>query len=218
MVIMPMTINGRVTIYGLLNEVASCGELTKRKKNMALQIHALLTNLGFEVHGTYSKDLGEMFRITTENKRGKIILSVEGRLAGAGVRTLEQCWRELAAVSPRPKFHINLCGVSFIDNTGKVLLKEMHQQGAALIAEGCLNQAIVREIIGAKGRNSEGEGSEGSRKPSNIIFYVLFSSGFFTHRARYERKRRTTCLPHRTHQRQQPMPCASLWNRPLRWR
>ncbi|HEY2458262.1 MAG TPA: TolC family protein [Candidatus Acidoferrum sp.] len=115
-----------------------------------------------------------MFRITTENKRGKIILSVEGKLAGAGVRTLEQCWRELSGTSPRPKFHVNLCGVSFIDNTGKVLLKEMHQQGAALIAEGCLNQAIVREIIGTKRRNSDEEGGQGSRKPSNIIFYVLF--------------------------------------------
>jgi outer membrane protein len=141
---------------------------------MHLRIHTRLINLGFQMQRTYSKELGPMFRITTENKRGKITLSVEGRLAGAGVHTLEQCWRELSAVSPKPKFHINLCGVSFIDNTGKVLLKEMHQQGAALIAEGCLNQAIVREIIGAKKRNSEEEGNEGTRKPSNIIFYVLF--------------------------------------------
>jgi outer membrane protein TolC len=126
------------------------------------------------MHESTLEVLGEMFRITTENKRGKIILSVEGKLAGAGVRTLEQCWRELSGTSPRPKFHVNLCGVSFIDNTGKVLLKEMHQQGAALIAEGCLNQAIVREIIGTKRRNSDEEGGQGSRKPSNIIFYVLF--------------------------------------------
>jgi outer membrane protein TolC len=126
------------------------------------------------MHDSRLEVLGEMFRITTENKRGKIILSVEGKLAGAGVRTLEQCWRELSGTSPRPKFHVNLCGVSFIDNTGKVLLKEMHQQGAALIAEGCLNQAIVREIIGTKRRNSDEEGGQGSRKPSNIIFYVLF--------------------------------------------
>jgi hypothetical protein len=126
------------------------------------------------MHDSTLEVLGEMFRITTENKRGKIILSVEGKLAGAGVRTLEQCWRELSGTSPRPKFHVNLCGVSFIDNTGKVLLKEMHQQGAALIAEGCLNQAIVREIIGTKRRNSDEEGGQGSRKPSNIIFYVLF--------------------------------------------
>ena len=87
-----------------------------------------------------------MLRITTENKGKKILLFVEGRLAGTGVRTLEQCWRELSAVTPKPKFQVDLCGVSYIDNTGKVLLKEMFQSGASFIAEGCLNQAIVKEI------------------------------------------------------------------------
>src|SRR6266849_4475883 len=88
-----------------------------------------------------------MLRITTEKRRGKIFLSVEGKLTGPWVATLEQCWRELSAASPREKFHVNLCGVSFIDAGGKVLLKEIHRQGGRLIAEGCLNQAIVDEIV-----------------------------------------------------------------------
>src|SRR5213594_3030227 len=88
-----------------------------------------------------------MLRITTEKKRGKTVLSVEGRLAGPWVAALEQCWRELHATSPREKVDVNFCGVSFIDAAGKVLLKEIHRQGGQLIAEGCLNQAIVHEII-----------------------------------------------------------------------
>ena len=75
--------------------------------------------------GAYS-----MLRITTERKRGKTVLAVEGRLAGPWVGTLEQCWRELRAVSPSEKFHIDLCGVSFIDAAGKVLLKEVYREGA----------------------------------------------------------------------------------------
>jgi len=86
-----------------------------------------------------------MLRITTEKKRAKTVLSVEGRLAGPLVATLEQCWRELKAASPQEKFHVNLCGVSFIDAAGKVLLKEMYRQGGQLVADGCLNQAIVKE-------------------------------------------------------------------------
>lgn len=126
-----------------------------------------------------------MLRITTHNKRGKFILSVEGRLAGASVGTLEQCWRELAATAPRQKFHINLCGVSFIDSAGKVLLKEMHHQGAELLAEGCLNQAIVREISVPDQqsehkqdhkKDSRGDGDTGKSKKSPIIFYVAFFS------------------------------------------
>src|SRR4029077_6654808 len=113
-----------------------------------------------------------MLRITTEKKRSKTVLSVEGRLAGVLVSTLEQCWKELKAAAPQEKFYVNLCGVSFIDAAGKMLLKEMHRQGGQLMAEGCLNQAIVKEIIGrqkAEGRNDEGK----DHKKAPIIFYVM---------------------------------------------
>jgi outer membrane protein TolC/ABC-type transporter Mla MlaB component len=118
-----------------------------------------------------------MLRITTETKRGRLALSIEGRLAGPWVAALEQCWRELLAASPRQKFCINLCGVSFIDDAGKVLLKEMHRLGGELIAEGCLNQAIVNEIIEADAKSDAHSTKEAdSRKKSPIIFYgVLFS-------------------------------------------
>jgi len=119
-----------------------------------------------------------MLRITTEKKRAKTVLSVEGRLAGPLVATLEQCWRELKAASPQEKFYVNLCGVSFIDAAGKMLLKEMHRQGGQLVAEGCLNQAIVKEIIGcakAEGRHEDAKDSKGTP----IIFYVALLSLLF---------------------------------------
>ena len=96
-----------------------------------------------------------MFRITTEKKRGKVVLTVEGRLAGQGVSTFEQCWRELRAASPDEKFNVNLCGVSFIDAAGRALLKEIHREGGRLVAEGCLNQAIVKEIVGQRGKDRD---------------------------------------------------------------
>src|SRR5712692_5958386 len=116
-----------------------------------------------------------MLRITTEKKRGKTVLSVEGRLAGPWVAALEQCWRELHAASPREKFHVNLCAVSFIDAAGKVLLKEIHRQGGQLIAEGCLNQAIVHEII-AREKQGASMGAKERPKRSHIIFYTIFFS------------------------------------------
>ncbi len=112
-----------------------------------------------------------MLRITTEKKRGKTILSVEGRLAGPWVGALEQCWKERV---PGEKFSVDLCGVSFIDAAGKVLLKEIHQQGGKLVAEGCLNQAIVQEIEGRE--RSEKTGCWSKKKGSHIIFYVAFFS------------------------------------------
>jgi outer membrane protein len=116
-----------------------------------------------------------MLRITTEKKRGKTVLGVEGRVAGPWVAALEQCWRELHAASPQEKFHIDLCGVSFIDAAGKVLLKEIYRQGGQLVAEGCLNQAIVHEIIKSEKQDASG-GHKEKRKGSHIIFYALFFS------------------------------------------
>jgi outer membrane protein len=102
-------------------------------------------------------------------------LGVEGRVAGPWVAALEQCWRELHAASPREKFHIDLCGVSFIDAAGKVLLKEIYRQGGQLVAEGCLNQAIVHEIVKSEKQDASG-GHKERRKGSHIIFYVAFFS------------------------------------------
>ena len=127
------------------------------------------------MHMTGSNGKQSMLRITTQKRRGKTVLSIEGRLAGPLVGTLEQCWREVHQASPSEKVNVNLCGVSFIDAAGKVLLKEIHRQGGELVAEGCLNQAIVDDIV-----KSEKETKSHSRKErtkgSHIVFYIILLS------------------------------------------
>ena len=122
-----------------------------------------------------------MLRITTEKKRGKVTLTVEGRLSGGSVTTLEQCWRELRSASPEEGLRVDLCGVSFIDASGKVLLREIHRQGGRLLAEGCLNQAIVKDITsderaGKPAEERDAKEAEKRGRGSHIIFYIaLFS-------------------------------------------
>src|SRR5208282_1153816 len=118
-----------------------------------------------------------MLRITTESKRAKTVLTIEGRMAGPSVATVEQCWRELHTASPKQRFIVNLCGVGFIDNAGKALLREMHRLGAELQAEGCLNESIVEEIS-TSGETSAGHGGKHAKKSKGapIIFYVAFLS------------------------------------------
>jgi outer membrane protein len=113
-----------------------------------------------------------MLRITIEQKPGKMSLTVEGKLAGPWVSALAQSWKDLLSSSSGENLSINLCGVSFIDAAGKALLAEIHQQGGKLVAEGCLNQAIVREI--AKGQDEKEEKPVKGPKRTPIIFYVLF--------------------------------------------
>ncbi len=116
-----------------------------------------------------------MLRITTEKKKGRTVLNVEGRLSGPRVPMLEQCWREMRADSPDEKFQVNLCGVRFIDAAGKILLKAMYSEGAQLLAEGCLNQAIVSEITAEQ----KAGGAEKRGKGPGLFFYIAFFSLVF---------------------------------------
>ena len=117
-----------------------------------------------------------MLRITTEKRRGKITLTVEGKLSGPWSAALEECWRSLRAASPREKFSVDLCGVSFIDSAGKILLRTIHRDGGQLVAEGCLNQAIVEEIAGTeKESRKEGSNNTPAKRPPIIFYGLLFS-------------------------------------------
>ena len=135
------------------------------------------SSLAQSVHSIERSKKVHMLRITTESKRGKTILTVEGRIAGSSVGTVEQCWRELYSASPKQKFLVNLCGVSFIDNSGKILLREMHRLGAILQAEGCLNQSIVDEISSSGDATAATSDKPGKKsKGSPIIFYIAILS------------------------------------------
>jgi outer membrane protein len=138
-------------------------------------MNADLNPMAGQVHLLRAAGVVSMLRITTEKKRGTLVLTVEGRLAGPWVGTLEQSWRDARAGAPNEKVSVNLCGVSFIDPAGKTLLKEIHHQGGQLSAEGCLNQSIIREINkeGARSKNDDGGEAESGPKGSHIVFYAI---------------------------------------------
>ena len=86
-----------------------------------------------------------MLKITTRTDPTATIFELEGKLAGPWVQELEGCWRE--ATNSERFVRILLCGVTFIDDNGRDLLVEMYRHGTELVAEGCMNKAIVEEII-----------------------------------------------------------------------
>ena len=85
-----------------------------------------------------------MLKVTTETGETGTVFVLEGRLTGTWVRVLEDSWQEIAKTD-RP-IRVMVCGVTFIDEKGKALLSQMHRDGAELVAEGCMNKAIVEEI------------------------------------------------------------------------
>jgi hypothetical protein len=86
-----------------------------------------------------------MLKITTRTDPTATIFELEGKLAGPWVQELEGCWRE--AMNSERFIRILLCAVTFIDDKGRDLLVEMYRHGTELVAEGCMNKAIVEEII-----------------------------------------------------------------------
>jgi len=87
-----------------------------------------------------------MLKITTNHDDNQIILELEGRLTGPWVQELRLCWQ--STTGARRRINVILKQVTFIDDGGKQLLKEMHRGGAVLTADGCMTKAIVETIIG----------------------------------------------------------------------
>ena len=92
-----------------------------------------------------------MLRITnTTHPDGLTLLVLEGRLAGPWAEELARCWAMLAAAHEAGSISVELDGVTFIDATGKSVLRAMHRSGAALRASGLMTRAILEEITQQK--------------------------------------------------------------------
>ena len=113
-----------------------------------------------------------MLRITTEKSPGRLASLSRANSRVRGFRLWSKAGRTCAPARPDESLSVNLCGVSFIDAAGKALLKEIHQQGGKLVAEGCLNQAIVREIATGTKRRRQMKTSQAfaSARPSFFMF------------------------------------------------
>jgi anti-anti-sigma regulatory factor len=87
-----------------------------------------------------------MLRITVHEILEFLTFQLEGKLAGAWVWEVEECWQQTLAGRCGVAVRFDLSGVTFIDAAGKAFLADMHRQGAELVAVDCLMKAIVAEI------------------------------------------------------------------------
>ena len=106
-----------------------------------------------------------MVRITMDDRGAQLHLKLEGRLAGAWVTELEQCWRTYAARSPHKLLVVDLTDTEFVDLTGKYLLTLMHQSGVEFAARNQYMNALLAEIRGT----GPGDGSPASHQESEGV-------------------------------------------------
>jgi anti-anti-sigma regulatory factor len=87
-----------------------------------------------------------MLRIDTDYSSESTNFTVAGKLVGAWVIVLEECWQTAVVERPGSAIIVNLADVTFIDDAGRELLTRMCRQGVALAATGILTECIVDEI------------------------------------------------------------------------
>jgi anti-anti-sigma regulatory factor len=89
-----------------------------------------------------------MLKITVHDTAGPLRMELEGRLAGAWVYELEQCWHTAKASHPHRPLTVDLTSVTFIDQAGRYLLQLMHRDSVSFVASGLMRQDFVEHITG----------------------------------------------------------------------
>ena len=88
-----------------------------------------------------------MMKIQMKELDGQLIIQVEGRLAGAFVPELENCWQAARANQPGRKISVDLRSVICIDRAGRSLLQLMHRNGVGFLRAGLAIQDIVEQVM-----------------------------------------------------------------------
>jgi len=89
-----------------------------------------------------------MLKITMHDSANELRYQLEGRLAGAWVGELRQCWSTASSTTSGRATILDLGEVDFIDPDGQSLLSEMFRCGVRLVAVTPLIQGLVDEICG----------------------------------------------------------------------
>jgi anti-anti-sigma regulatory factor len=88
-----------------------------------------------------------MIKIQTKELDDQLIFQIEGRLAGAFVPALENCWRIALANQPSRKISVDLNSVTCIDRSGRQLLQLMHNGGVDFLRAGLAIQDILEQVM-----------------------------------------------------------------------
>jgi anti-anti-sigma regulatory factor len=87
-----------------------------------------------------------MLKITLHDHPNQLRFRLEGKLAGAWVAELRQCWLTAASTTRDRAITLDLSEVDFVCPEGQALLADMHRQGVQFKAATPLIRAIVAEI------------------------------------------------------------------------
>ena len=87
-----------------------------------------------------------MLKITLHDHSHQLRFRLEGKLAGAWVSELRQCWQTATSTTQGRVISLDLGEVDFVDAEGQTLLADMYRHGVQLKAVTPLIRSLVAEI------------------------------------------------------------------------
>lgn len=88
-----------------------------------------------------------MLRISTSEDEGAVAITLEGRVAGLWVEELAGAWKDIAPQLGERKLQLDLRGVTFADDSGKQVLREIYAESKAeILARTAWTEHLASEI------------------------------------------------------------------------
>ena len=87
-----------------------------------------------------------MLKITLEESPDRTQIKIEGRLCGPYVGELERTWKALGPALNTKQLSVDLCGMTGVDEAGKLLLAEIYSKNhAEFIARSVLTEYFAEQ-------------------------------------------------------------------------
>lgn len=93
-----------------------------------------------------------MLRVSYSDTSAEQRWGLCGALAGPWVDELRSSWRQTRERAPQAHAVIDLRDVTFIDEAGEELLREMQSAGAELVARGVENKDLIANLTQKNGK------------------------------------------------------------------
>ena len=101
-------------------------------------------------------------RITVHERESSIDVTLEGRLAGPWVAELSKAWRETTPRLGSKAVSLNLCDLTYWNEDGKRVLKEIvAQTNAVIVASNPLTKYLAVEIGNRETGGTRSEAAHG---------------------------------------------------------
>jgi len=105
-----------------------------------------------------NSDQPTMLKITNHEDQGTHTIKLEGKIGGPWVEELHRTWTALAPSLGSRKLQLDLRGVTFADDKGRKLLREIYQKThAGFLTDSPLTKYFADDAMQPRNQNHEGE-------------------------------------------------------------